>query len=367
MLTLITSAYFQGLVESFSTGVVIVNTAGEVYVANQAAVHLLDLADTDWLGLSWQAAFAGMDDGEGLRAFMERAFASDRCNTPHGVRFLRRDGGVLHLSLTSSPLVEYEKVFDILILLTDVTALHQLHERERDMLLERSELERERFEGLRLLSQAVAHQLRNPAMTIGGLTRILARKISDDARLQPGLEGIIEAARRLEAIVRSVSEYTALSLGPLSELAPEELLAKARALLPGGGAAVSWDVRLESARLSLDAPLMVTALSEVLRNALEAAAGNDAHIRITGLLDAEAYRLTVEDDGPGIEAALLPFVFDPFFSTKPTSVGMGLTKARRALAEHRGSIALDAVPGTGTRVSLALPVHPAGDLHQAKR
>jgi|GEM_PF-3784153 len=297
MLTVVTSAYFKDMVESFSTGVVIVNTAGEVYVANQAAIHLLGLSGEDWFGATWQAAFAGIEDKEGFKAFMELAFATDRCNTPFAVRFIRRDGGILHLTLTSSPLIEYEKVFGILILITDVTALHHLHERERAMLLERNAMQRERFEGLRHLSQAVAHQLRNPAMTIAGLSRILARKVGADGKLQPSLEGIIEAAGRLETIVRSVSEYTVISLGPLTVLSPGELLARAREALPGQGAAAGWSVRLDPARLSLDAGLMSMALAEVLRNCLEAVAGNDGHIRVEGVAEAEAYRLMVED-GP---------------------------------------------------------------------
>jgi two-component system sensor histidine kinase HydH len=66
----------------------------------------------------------------------------------------------------------------------------------------------------------------------------------------------------------------------------------------------------------------------------------------------------VQDHGRGITEENLPFVFNPFFSTKATGTGMGMAIAQRLVQEHLGRMELDSQVGRGTTVSLLLPVSP---------
>jgi signal transduction histidine kinase len=70
-------------------------------------------------------------------------------------------------------------------------------------------------------------------------------------------------------------------------------------------------------------------------------------------------RLTIADSGVGMDAAALGRIFEPYFSTKATGTGLGLTIARRNVELNAGTIAVDSAPGIGTTVTLRLPLAPA--------
>ena len=63
----------------------------------------------------------------------------------------------------------------------------------------------------------------------------------------------------------------------------------------------------------------------------------------------------MEDTGIGIPPEDLPYLFDPFFSSKPDGTGMGLTRVYQVVSDHRGEIQIKSVPGQGTEVNIWLP------------
>ena len=74
-----------------------------------------------------------------------------------------------------------------------------------------------------------------------------------------------------------------------------------------------------------------------------------------GLQPQAPLRLAVGDTGIGIPPEDLPYLFDPFFSSKPDGTGMGLTKVYQVVSDHRGEIQIKSVPGQGTEVNIWLP------------
>jgi two-component system nitrogen regulation sensor histidine kinase GlnL len=72
-------------------------------------------------------------------------------------------------------------------------------------------------------------------------------------------------------------------------------------------------------------------------------------------------RLLVEDDGPGIPREMRRRMFDPFVTTRPHGVGLGLAVVRRALDDHDGDLAIRGREGGGTQFELVLPRTPKGE------
>lgn len=123
---------------------------------------------------------------------------------------------------------------------------------------------------------------------------------------------------------------------------------------------VSFDWALgESSVLSLaDDQLLEIALFNVLTNAFEAA-GRGGSVKLKAGLADGAWRVTVEDSGPGLELRREPG--DPFLK-QPGGVGLGLEAARRILARHGGSLMLDNGREGGVRAVMTIPVKkPARD------
>ncbi len=101
-------------------------------------------------------------------------------------------------------------------------------------------------------------------------------------------------------------------------------------------------------------------LLNLLLNACDATNG-DGLIAIDTAVVGTAARLTVTDSGCGVTPDVKRRMFDPYFTTKPTSTGLGLSSVARIVRNLGGSIAVDSEPGRGTAVSIMLPLAP--ELH----
>src|SRR5208283_904836 len=150
MLEFIRSTYFQGLLDSFSAGVVIFNSEGLVYAVNKSAYSILDLDAGDHIRERWPSLFAGFEQKEQLEE-MVRYVTDNMRQAPHRFtdRFSDKEGRSRHLSLSASPLIYHEKLFGIVIEINDITNIVLFHEREKSILQERNVLQQERYEGLR--------------------------------------------------------------------------------------------------------------------------------------------------------------------------------------------------------------------------
>jgi len=91
-------------------------------------------------------------------------------------------------------------------------------------------------------------------------------------------------------------------------------------------------------------------------------AGGTLTTRLFPAADNRAVVVEVADTGTGIPADVLAHVFDPFFTTKEEGkgTGLGLAICKRIMSDHKGTIAVDSDPRTGTTVRITLPA--GGDL-----
>jgi signal transduction histidine kinase len=107
--------------------------------------------------------------------------------------------------------------------------------------------------------------------------------------------------------------------------------------------------------MSLDAARLTHALLNVVLNATDALRESGT-LSVTTCRDGNDAVIIVDDDGIGIDAATSPRVFDPFVTTKPGGIGLGLVNARAAIATHGGTIALTPRSPSGTRATIRLPL-----------
>ena len=103
-----------------------------------------------------------------------------------------------------------------------------------------------------------------------------------------------------------------------------------------------------------DADLLRLAISNLVQNALQASSPGKtvtvAYERIAGTV-----QITVSDEGSGIDAQQLENIFNPFFTTKPQGVGLGLAIVAKIVDEHGGRIRTTSKPGVGTHFEITLP------------
>jgi signal transduction histidine kinase len=93
----------------------------------------------------------------------------------------------------------------------------------------------------------------------------------------------------------------------------------------------------------------------VIINAFQAMPDGGA-LMVTTRKDGDWAEVAVKDSGPGIAEAVLPHVFDPYFTTRPSGVGLGLAIAHRIVQGHQGSLDVETHVGSGTTMIIRLPL-----------
>ncbi len=224
-------------------------------------------------------------------------------------------------------------------------------EEEKDLLIEA-----ERLSALGQLASKVFHEIRNPVSALGGLSRLLLRKdIPKDIKLY--LETIIQEAERLERVLEDLFEF----IRPI-RLAPKptglyQLLQTVLTLLSGDFRESRVHLVIEVADrepiVYVDQEEIQLALIHILKNALEAMP--EGGILRIGIDLKDGVEIAISDSGLGIPRAYLNRVTEPFFTTKIYGSGLGLSVAKRIVELHKGSISIERIEPSGTKVVIKLP------------
>jgi signal transduction histidine kinase len=217
------------------------------------------------------------------------------------------------------------------------------------------------------LASALAHQLNQPLAGImanaQAAQRVIAATTPDAADVHEGLVDIVEDCRRARDVVQRVRDMVAPSrvqMAPLDLadvvrdvailLASDTLIRRVKLSLEFGG---------ETTPIRGDRVLLQQAVLNVIVNAIDAVAEQRTGDRVvtvwTGSSGNSHARIRVRDQGAGLPPGSEAQVFEPFFSTKATGLGMGLAIARSIIESHGGTIQLDS-EATGVEVTISLPV-----------
>jgi len=225
----------------------------------------------------------------------------------------------------------------------------------------------ERLAALGQLVAEITHEIKNPLMVIGGLTRQLMRNLQD----RRGIEKLGIVSREVERVEKLLRELRDLYVPkPL-----ETELLDLNDLLEEVAGSIEADITKRRIQLHIKpspSPIMVRAdrdrLKEVflnlLFNAVEAIE-SDGKIHIRSASKENRAEVSVTDDGGGISEQDQERIFTPFFSTKPEGSGLGLNISRRIIEEHPGGrFDLQSKAGKETTVTVTLPAANRETIHR---
>lgn len=221
----------------------------------------------------------------------------------------------------------------------------------------------EKLISLGRLSAGVAHEIRNPLNAIKGAIAYLRRRRADDALIVEYGGIIAEEVDRLNDFVSDFLLYSRQSDPKKSPININALLQSMLTLLAGQfqSKSISVDLRLDDdlPDIHADPQQLQQVFLNVLINALDAMEAGGRLIAATargGGDKLDQILITIADDGGGIAEERLPYVFDPFFSTKDTGTGLGLPISLSIIENHRGHFRIVSRPGEGTTVIIEMPM-----------
>jgi PAS domain S-box-containing protein len=356
---IIKSIILHNILESIPVGLLVINPGGEIVTSNDAASGILGYACRMFEGKGWGDLFLEDSRNQAFNQVILDVIQEKKVNLHRRVPYVQPGGKTLQLSITGSFLKENEQIAGIVLILHDVTEIQLLHDREKRVLREKHRLERERAEGLMRLAMAIAHQIRNPVMSIGGFAMRILSKIDENSAIATYLKNILSDARRLESIVKVVSEYTRIPTAKPVQVLISDIFEREMARLQAKAVELSkrvtWSLKLSTANFPVDPVLFRRAIYEVLLNAMESLKNDEGSVKIFLLEEDNGLLMEIVDNGVGISEKDMPYIFDPFFTTKAVGVGMGLCLVRRIIGEHGGDVRIDSEPGKGAKVIMRIP------------
>lgn len=319
----------ESLLNLLPAGVVVVDNTGIVRRVNPAAQALLVSTQLpELIGLPW---------GRVIRQTFK-----PRQNDGH------------EISLADGRLVSIETCAldnsGQLILLSDQTQTRALQ----------AKLSRhERLTAMGRMVASLAHQIRTPlSAALLYASNLKNPRVSDTVRVQ-FVDKLIGRLHHLEQQVQDMLIFVKgecqlvhrLSVGELFNVMADNLSARI-AQYPD---ALQWQNEAASVELQCQKDALVSALCNLINNAFEASPSNP-QILIAAEQRGERLRLTIRDQGPGMDAQTLAQIREPFFTTKSHGTGLGIPVVMAVIRAHQGDFEIDSQPGEGTVVQLNLPI-----------
>jgi signal transduction histidine kinase len=236
-----------------------------------------------------------------------------------------------------------------------------------DLQRQRVELERSnRLAAWADMARQVAHDIKNPLTPIQ-LNAEHLRRVHEDRGAPLGrvldecVDNVLNQVRLLRQIA---SEFSSFASSPTAKPVPESLsnviddVVGAYRTGLKDRVEISVDISPSVPPVMIDKAVLARALTNIIENALHAMpAGGRLQLSGRPLTD-EAVELTVSDTGVGMDRVALDRIFEPYFSTRASGTGLGLTIAKRNVELNGGTISVESERGRGTTVRITLPTAP---------
>ncbi|MGV7032694.1 PAS domain S-box protein [Methylobacterium symbioticum] len=364
-------AHLQSILDTVPEAMVVIDEAGLIHSFSAAAELLFGYAADEAIGQNVRILMPEpmRGDHDGYLDRYQRTHERHIIGTNRVVTGQRRDGSTFPMELAIGEMRSGKQVF-FTGFINDLTEHHRTQARLQELQSELAHVSR--LSAMGEMAATLAHELNQPLGAIANYTkgcrRLLARPDTDNvARTMEVLDKAAEQALRAGQIIRRLREFVARgetekrveSVAQLIEEASALALVGAReqgvtarvALAPGTGSVLADRVQVQQVLVNL------------MRNAREAMQPCERRELTVeaGPVGPETVEIAVSDTGPGISDEVADRLFQPFVTTKPSGMGVGLSICRTIVEAHGGRLTVARNGAGGATFRLTLPAAHQGD------
>lgn len=385
--------FTEGVLAAMTDVMVVCDTLGQVRQVNRAMIELTGLGEN----LLTACKLTDLVPGENERERLQQRLATGNAEgSDIEMALIARHGETIPVTWNVSALFDAQRRYTGFVavgrplgeLKRAYAELQQTHEALKAA--QAQLVQAEKMASLGRLVAGVAHELNNPISFIVGNSHAMQRyggklqqylaaihaepQSAAQANLRQQLKidrlladlpsltaGLLEGAERSGHIVDALKRFSAIESDQRQQVDLAECCKRALHWVSQAA-----PLRIETDCRGLDQPCLVTGsanqLQQVLVNLIQNAYDavetvSHAHLQLTLDQQADMVRLTISDNGPGIDAANLARIFDPFFTTKPVGkgTGLGLSISYGIVEQHGGQLQAGNLPTGGACFTLTLP------------
>jgi PAS domain S-box-containing protein len=354
-------SYLHNILESLTSGVVVIDLSGKIKLFNRAAGKILGYRPEETMGKDYLEV---MGRGGEERFTLPSVLKSERLHLNEEKEVWSKEGGKIPVSFSTSLLKDQEGE-----LLGAVEVFYDLTE------LRRMEEEMMRVKTLAAIGEmaaVVVHEVKNPLGAIRGFAELLERDLEEGDPRRRSVNKIVEGVEALDRIVKSLLDYTRpIKLNP-QKVEMTGFIDEVISFFEMDDSRKKADVGIvkrypgDELFCELDNEQFRQILLNLLHNAVQAMPqGGQVKIDLNqesgkadvgGRAEDRQVILKISDTGVGMNKDTLKKLFTPFFTTKEGGTGLGLSTVKKIVEAHRGHIGVDSEPGKGTTVLVSLPL-----------
>ncbi len=354
------AVYNNILLESLLTGVIAINREGRITTCNREAQRILGQRGVEFVGhpvdrlppTLAQALYVTLQNGFGVRS-VETALPAAR-------------GEDLPVRYSTTAFTSHTgKQLGALLVMEDLTIIRKLEDQVRRT---------DRLASIGTLSAGMAHEIKNPLVTLKTFTQLLPERYQD-ADFRDTFSSLVgQEVKRIDAIVNQLLRFARPQKPSLHPMHVHEQLDGTLRLLhqqlKQKQIGLVREFEAASDLIHGDKDMLAQAFLNFFLNALDAMeSGGTLTVRtelyeyetnqfaLTGRLATETrLRVVIRDTGQGIRPEDIPHVFDPFFTTKPSGTGLGLSVSHGIIVEHKGLVDIESEVGRGSAIFVVFPL-----------
>lgn len=350
--------YNDILLDSLTSGIVAVNSDRRVTVFNQRAQGLTGLAESAVVNQPMDVLPSALI--EGLETIL---------NTQAGFRdkdmLIRLGDEVVPIRVSGSMFRGHTgNLIGALVVFNDMTVLKKMEEQIRRT---------DRLSSIGTLSAGMAHEIKNPLVTIKTFTQLLPQQYGDTDFRHTFFDLVGQEVKRIDTIVNRLLNFARPAQASLKPVSLHEIIENSLRLAEQQFLQHEITLKryLDAKRhiIEADAEQLNQTFINFFLNATHAMnkggtltvrttviRPSQDFTRIAGLPDSDSIRVDIQDTGCGIAPEDLNKIFDPFFTTKEDGVGLGLSVSHGIIQEHKGTIDVESEKGKGTVFHVQFPL-----------
>ncbi len=364
----------EKIFNNMEEGIIELNSEGKIFYANPAGISIIGIPEKDLLGSNFIELLSDIQ-----AAMVKRLFETSG-ESPSATP--EESPLSLNNNLVSLDILQINEENDrsIVVFLHDITERKRAEKKKLEV--EKKLQKSQKMSSIATLAGGIAHQFNNALAAVIGNTELLQMDRPGDEVIENYVESIKNPTERMIDLTAQLLAYARRGKYQMRQLSVNDLVRDTLILLTHTfdlSIKVNTDLPDDIMNIEADFTQLQMVLSSVLSNASEAI-GSDGQIQISvenvniddrfiashpEFEKGRYARLTVEDDGHGMDEKTLKRIFEPFYTTKFLGRGLGMAAVHGIVRNHGGTILIESELNEGTKVCIYLPLVEA-EIKEAK-